>query len=172
MLNSPEANLLKGIIEIIKSVTEIRFISQDIGQLENYEIRPSVSWPCCLIDIEEGRYSDAGDQLIQHAEKTVTLRLGVVKYSDVHQLTPDTVMEQALQYLEIENKLYKALHGKSVPGFGKFMRVLDVTEKRDDDIRVRIIKFSVAYQDTSAMPVKTTVPRPEVYIKPNNPYNS
>lgn len=166
MLQSPEANLLKGIIEKIKTVPEIRFISQDIGQLENYEIRPAVSWPCCLIDIEDGRYSDAGDQLIQHAEKTITLRLGVVKYSDVHQLAPDGVIEQALHYLEIENKLFKALHGKAVPGFGKFMRVLDATEKRDDDIRVRVIKFSVAYQDTSAMPAKISVPRPGVDINP------
>lgn len=164
MLVSPEANLLKGSMELVKTVPEIRFISQDIGQLENYEMRPSVSWPCCLIDIEDGRFSDAGDQLIQLAEKVVSFRLGMVKYSDVNNLAPDAIVEQALQYLETENKLYVALHGKSVPGFGKFMRILDATEKRDDDIRVRIIKFAVSYTDDSAKPVRTKVPRPAANI--------
>ena len=164
MLNSPDANLLKGSIDLVKAVTEIRFISQDIGQLENYGLSPAVSWPCCLIDIEEGRFSDSGDQLIQIAEKVVTFRLALVKYTDVNNLAPDAIIEVALQYLEIENKLFIALHGKAVPGFGKFTRILDATERRDDDIRVRIIKFSVSYTDTSAKPVRTSVPRPDSVI--------
>lgn len=146
-------------------VPEFRFISQDIGQLENYEIRPAVSWPCCLIDIEDGRFTNAGDQLIQLAEKVVSFRLGMVKYSDVNNLAPDAVVEQALQYLENENKLYANLHGRAVPGFGKFIRILDATEKRDDDIRVRIVKFSVSYTDDSAKPLRTSVARPDVAIQ-------
>jgi hypothetical protein len=165
MLLSPEANLLKGTIDMIKAaVPEIRFISQDIGQLENYEIRPSVSWPCCLIDIEDGRFSNSGDQLIQLAEKVISFRLGFVKYSDVNNLAPDAIVEQALQYLEIENKLYAKLHGKAVAGFSRFIRILDATEKRDDDIRVRIVKFSISYTDSSAIPVRTKVPRPNSII--------
>lgn len=164
MLLSPDANLFIGSIELVKTVSEFRYIAQDIGQLENYEIRPSVSWPCCLIDIEDGRFTNAGDQLIQLAEKVVSFRLGFVKYSDVNNLAADAIIEQALQYLEIENKLYRKLHGKAIPGFGKFIRILDATEKRDDDIRVRIVKFSISYTDDSAKPIRTQVPRPDVNI--------
>lgn len=164
-LLSPEANLLKGTIKLINDeVPEIRYISQDIGQLENYEIRPSVSWPCTLIDIEDGVFSDTADQNIQIAQKIVSIRLGLVKYSDVNNLSPEAVKDAGLQYLELEHKIYSKLHGKAVQGFGKFIRIADGTEKRDDDIRVRFVKFGVVYTDDSAKPVRTKVARPDASV--------
>lgn len=62
----PQANLFSLILErLTTKVPALRFIEQDIGQLENYEIRPAVSWPCSLIDIDDIIFSDAGDALIQ-----------------------------------------------------------------------------------------------------------
>lgn len=165
MLNSPQANLFKSILDRIKStVPDIRFIDHDLGQLENYEIRPSVSWPCCLIDIDKIQYSDADSNNEQMAQGTITLRLGLVKYTDSNNLTPANVFENSLKYYEIENEVFKALHGWNPEGFSKLLRRVAATEKRDDDIRVRVITFDVSYRDAGAAPVKTTIPRPATIL--------
>lgn len=161
MLQSPQANLFKSILQRIKEkVPQIRFIDHDLGQLENYEIRPAVAWPCCLIDIDQLGYSDAANNLQQIAEGTVTLRIGLVKYTDSNNLTPSNVFDNSLQYYEIEQKVFEALHGWAPTGFSKLLRRVAMTEKRDDDIRVRIVTFAVSFIDESATPAKVTIPRP------------
>lgn len=161
MLQSPQANLFQLLIERLNDkVPEIRFIEQDIGQLENYEIRPPVSWPCCLIDMEEFKYSDAQNVHTQIAEGIVSLRIGLVKYTDSHNLNSEVVRENALQYYEVEHKVFKALHGWNPAGFGKLLRRASATERREDDIRVRINKFAVSFTDESAKPVTQKIPRP------------
>jgi hypothetical protein len=161
MLDSPQANLLQSLIDRISTaVPEIRYIEQDLGQLENYQIRPPVSWPCCMIDIEEFIFSDAQNFFNQIGVGMVCFRVAHVKYTDSNNLTPTLIRENSLQYYETEHKLFKALHGWNPAGFSKFLRRVSITEKRDDDIRVRIIKFATSYTDDSAAPVKTSVPRP------------
>ncbi len=161
MLASPQANLFQLLIEkLIADVPELRYIDQDVGQLENYEIRPAVAWPCCLIDIEEFKYSDQQNFLAQLAEGIISLRIGLVKYTDANNLTPLNIRENALQYYEVEHKVYKALHGYNPTGFSKLLRRASGTEKREDDIRVRVLKFAVSFTDDSAKKVKITVARP------------
>lgn len=168
MLLSPQANLFEAILaKIAADVPVIRYIEQDLGQLENYDIRPAVSWPCCLIDIEEMKFSNSGAHL-QHADGIVTCRIGLVKYTDSSNLTPPLIRENALQYYEVENLLFTALHAYNPPGFGKLIRLASATEKRDDDIRVRVIKFAISYTDNSAAPVTQTiaVPSPVIGVAP------
>lgn len=161
MLTSPNANLFIEIMNRIKSqVSEIRFVAQDIGQLENYDIRPAVSWPCCLIDMDQTNFTEANDQNIQLAAGMITMRLGLVKYTDSNNLVPDAAMENSLQYYEIEQKLYQALQGWNPDGFGKMLRRVAATERRQDDIRVRTIRFEISYVDESARPVRTSISRP------------
>ena len=158
---SPEASLFTSIMtKLTSDVPELRYIEQDFGQLESYEMRPAVSWPCCLVDIEEGKFSDQGNFKIQLAEGLVSLRIGLVKYTDTNNLTPPNIRAASLQYYELENKVYTALHGWNPPGFSKLLRRANGTEKRDDDIRVRIIKFAVSYTDYSAKDQLERVPRP------------
>ncbi len=170
MLLSPQANLFQALIEKLKiDVPELRYTDQDLGQLENYEIRPAVAWPCGLIDIEEFKYSDQQNFLTQIAEGIISIRLGMVKYTDSNNLTPTIIRENALQYYELEHKVYKALHGWNPTGFGKLLRRASGTERREDDIRVRIIKFAVSFTDDSSKKIKTSVPRPGATLGVNDP---
>lgn len=169
MLQSPEANLFQSVIEkLIADVPELRYIDQDLGQLENYDMRPAVSWPCGLLDIEEFKFSEQGNFKIQLAEGIVSIRIGLVKYTDSNNLTPKAIRENALLYYEVENKVYKALHGWNPEGFSRLLRRASGTEKRDDDIRVRIMKFATSYTDESAKEIRQSVPRPNVDISTNS----
>jgi len=162
---SPKAELFKSILERLKAqVPELRYINQDLGQLENYGMRPAVAWPCCLIDIADSNYSEQNNEKVQVAAGSVIIRTGLVQYSDSSNLTDESIRNNALQYYELENKIYSSLHGWSPENMGRMLRRADGTEKRDDDIRVRVTRYEISYTDTSAMAVYTKVPRPGANI--------
>ena len=169
-LTSPEANLYTEILERLKTeVPELQYIEQDLGQLENYELRPPVAWPCVLMDLDDFDFSDDGGELIQEGDGFVQIRVGLVQYSQSNNLVPDNIRENALYYMEVTQKVYVALHGWAPTGFGRLVRRKMITEKRDDDIRVKVLRFSVSYKDASAKPAKTTVPRPAAVIGKERP---
>lgn len=165
-LISPFANLLQQLIIKLKTVSVLRYISQDLGQLENYNIRPAVSWPCCLIDIDEGNGDDIQNDKTQMVAGFITLRIGLVKYTDVTNLTPDAFIENGLQYFEVEQAIHEAIHGWAPPidGFERLLRRNFGTEKRDDDIRVRVVRYAITFKDISTAPVRTKIARPDVSI--------
>lgn len=166
---SPKAELFKAILERLKDkVPELRYINQDLGQLENYGMRPAVAWPCCLIDIADFQYSEQNNEKVQLSIGSVIIRTGLVQYSDSSNLTDETIRNNAIQYYEVENKIYQALHGWAPSNMGKMLRKADGTEKRDDDIRVRVTRYAVSYTDSSAVDLYTKVPRPGAKVLPTN----
>lgn len=90
--------LLKDIYTQLKTqVPELRWIDQDFGQLEIFQVRPSVSFPCALIDFQQTSYSNMS-QLAQAGDLTITVRLGFAPFSASNQLAPDDVKDKALAY--------------------------------------------------------------------------
>lgn len=133
-----------------RTVPEVKFIDLDIGQLENYDGRPAVAWPCVLIDFTDSQYSDE-HQGVQWWAGSIDIRLGFAPFSNTNGLTPDAVKYKGLNYLEIENKVYKALQGYDADGLMQPMtRVRAVTEQRDDSYRVRMLSFTSATEDKEA----------------------
>ena len=162
---SPMANLYLKILGRLKTaVPDLRYIDQDLGQLENYDLRPPVSWPCCLIDIEEFQFSDIGSNNMQEATGIVSLRIGLVKYTESNNLVPDNIRPNAMKYYETEQKVYEALQGWEDDGFSRLLRRGTNTERREDDIRVRVLKFAVSWEDDTASPktTKVSVPVPVI----------
>ena len=149
-MNSPFALMFIEISDRLKTmVPDLRYINQDIGQLEYYESRPSVSFPCVLIDFEGFTFTEEGE-LSQIAEGDVKIRLAHAPFSDASNLVPDVVRDKALTYYDIEWLVFKALHGWQGDSFGALMRKSANTEKREDNYRVREIVFSTSFQDNSA----------------------
>lgn len=160
---SPKAELFKSILERLSNqVLELRYINQDLGQLENYGMRPAVAWPCCLIDISDFNYSEQNNEKVQLAAGAVIIRTGLIQYSDSSNLSNDEIRNRALQFYELEDKIYKALHGWAPPTMGRLLRRADGTEKRDDDIRVRVTRYELAYTDNGAINSYSRVPRPDI----------
>lgn len=158
---SPKSELFKAVLERIKlKAPEVRYIAQDVGQLEDYEVRPPVSWPCALLDIDELKYSDLGNHTTQMGEGFINIRLGLVQYTKSSNLTPDAWMAKALDYYEVEQKVFKALHGWAPTGWGKLLRRASATEKREDSIRVVVMRFAISYKDVTPKPTTIKVSRP------------
>lgn len=149
-MNSPYAKMYLEIAERLKvAVATKLYVNMELGQLEGYELRPAVSFPCVLIDFTDFNFSDMGENC-QIGEGNVILRIAFTPYSNTSNITPQAFKEKGLKYFEIETEIYKALQGWQGEDFGALMRESDSTEKREDDIRVRQLVFSTTFQDNLA----------------------
>lgn len=147
--------------QISSSVPSIAWIDQDLGQLEHYDTRPAVQFPCVLIDFVETSYKEVG-KLVKWGGTTVQLRIGFAPFSSANSAAPEASKEAALQYYEIEQALTAALHGWSLNYAGidisdPLILVRAATEDRNDPYRIRVIQFTTAFEDDSASPVSQRV---------------
>lgn len=148
--------LFLAIQEQIKTqVGAIQWIDQDLGQLDSFEIRPAVAFPCVLIDFVNTQYKEHM-QNVQWADITVIVRLGFAPFSSANSATPDIPKEAALEYYELEHALFEALQGFTANDCVQPMiRVSAATERREDFLRVRELIFTTATEDdTIKIPVQ------------------
>lgn len=159
------ANLHNSIINRIEAMlakTDIRYIDQDLGQLENYDPtkggKPRVTWPCALLDMENFTFDDEGEHT-QRAEGNILIRLGFDAIEKTNSITPINYREKGLRYYDIEWRLHKALHQWSPgDGFGYLTRISAETEKREDLYRVRAIRYRLSFSDKSTLIPQNTTP--------------
>lgn len=141
-------------------VPEVRWVDQDFGQLENYEERPAVLWPCVLVDFTTTSY----DQMTNKEQlglPTIQFRIGFNPYSNTSSSTPVPYREKALEYYELEDKIYQKFQGWDAGGLMQpITRTIGGTEKREDAIRVRLMNFTTMFTDKSAKEVTTMHVRP------------
>ncbi len=163
-MNSQFANLFLLLQARIATVTQIKHIDQDFGQMEDHNgnNRPPVSWPCCLIDINSTTFTDYS-QNAQSAIAKVVLRLGFPPYSSSASATPTEYKEKAIAYYDIEFLLHQALQGWSPDGdtgdtFGHMNRISAASENREDFLRVRAITYDIAFEDFSTKTQITLTP--------------
>lgn len=143
-------------------VPEIRYIDQDLGQLDIYSDRPAVSFPCVLIDFSGTNYDQLSGNVEMGTSK-IRMKLAFAPFSSANSLGSMGVREKALNYYECEALLYKAFKGWDADGLCQPLnRVIDGTEKRDDAYRVRIIDFETSFEDDSATPEKFDTERPRL----------
>lgn len=151
-------------------VPQIKWIDQDLGQLEFYQQRPAVVLPCVLIDTDETDYSDEG-QNGQLANCVLIVRIALAAYTDAASVRPLMYKEKALEYYNLEHVVNRALHGWCDSRyFSPLMRRRGYKEKRDDNLRVRVLRYEFGFRDSTTVPVVVqTIDRPELEIIPERP---
>lgn len=165
--------LYEAIMKRIMSKTQIRFVDLDYGQYE-FDTRPATSFPAVLIDFDSLVYSDLGDN-VQECTGQIILRMGVAEYSPSSSSTPELWRKKGLEHFRQEAELHKALHGWD-PGIDDdqgstsvLSRRSSITEKRQDNLRIREIRYEFRYEDyTTADPSETQTVSFETKIEVNH----
>lgn len=156
--NNYFGQLFKAIMERIETeVPEIKWVCEDLGQLEEFDFRPSVKFPCALIDFPNTNYSGQSET-IQRGRNNITIRLGFNPYSTAHFKKNDFSLNASLKRFAIEQKVVDALHGWDVEDICQPLNRLSVnTEKRGDGMKVRVLTFDTEYEDDSQQEESTKV---------------
>ena len=150
LTTSPFGNLFLKVQSQLTTAIAGLYVDQDLGQLEHYEIRPSVPFPCALLDVEDFDFDDISAKK-QKGEGYIRIRLGVGAWSPSNSLAPADVKLKALDYYNTEQLIHNALQGWSDTGFSRLLRRKSKTELREDNIRVRVIIYKTSFEDTVAV---------------------
>jgi hypothetical protein len=137
------------------AVPELKFIDLDTGQLEYKDAndRPAVLFPCVLFDVVDADYSDDA-QNIQESEALLEVRIAVDPFTGSTNYFTDTQKQNAINFFNIEHRVNLALHGWcDSQYFGPLTRRKARTERRKDNIRVRVLHYKFVFSDYTAMPV-------------------
>lgn len=136
-------------LEVYQQLKRLGTIDLDIGQLEFYENRPAVSFPCALIQISIPRIVTLANN-IQQCTAQIGIRVAFDLIGSTAKHTPSAIREKSLEYFDLIGAIYKAFQGKLGTGIGKFDRASVVEEKRPDGLKVVEIVFNTVFIDKSS----------------------
>lgn len=145
---------------IEETLTEIKHIDQNMGQLEGNSSRPDVAFPCTLIDFTNWTFTNM-TQNSQVGEGLVEVSLGFAQFTPSANIVEAVYRDQALEFYEIEHRLNAALHGWS-PGddFGTLTRIGTNTANKMKGIRIRTLIYKLEFEDHSTKVVTRSIPKP------------
>jgi hypothetical protein len=130
----------------LKTVTALKWIDAEAGQLEFFETRPPVAFPCALIDVEYPQCEDLGDTL-QQCTARVTVRLAFEPAGITSGAAPTLVRDKALAMFDVVSACYSAFQGWSDTEVGSFSRMSQITEKREDNLKVIIQVWETTFEE-------------------------
>lgn len=126
---------------------KIAYLAEDWGQLDFYNERPPVTFPCVLIDIAEAEFSDC-TRKVQQGEAILTVRVAHFDPVNVSALAPDS--DKAFRMFSLLRTLYVQLQGLSGETFSGLTRTSLRRAKREDAIREYVMQFRFGGTDRTA----------------------
>jgi len=118
----------------LKTITELKWIDADEGQLDYYD-NPPVTFPCALVDIDMPSCDDINSES-QQCKVRITIRLAFLPTGQSNTAVPVLVQTNALKRYETIKKIYQALQGYGDSEMSELSRVSQMNEKRNDDLKV------------------------------------
>lgn len=163
-ITNPLAQMLCAVEDRIARIEGIRMIDRYAGQ-DTYELRPGVSSPTVLVDMEDVEYEEMGGGY-QMARATLSVRLYVAGYASACQTAPQNARMEAMSDLTTERALVETLHGWAPTDEDgnewaePLIRMSSGNENRNDiGLRVRVLRFATAWEEM-------VVPREKRKVQP------
>lgn len=125
----------------------IAYLAEDWGQLDFYNERPPVNFPCVLIDIEEAQFSDL-TRKAQRGDAMLTIRVAHYDPVNLSALAPDR--EKSFRMFALLRLIYARLQGLSGEEFSGLTRTSLRRAKREDTIREYVMQFRFGGTDNAA----------------------
>lgn len=142
MTVSFQAKLLKALQQrISECAPEVNWVAQDFGQLEYFDLHPSVAWPCVLIDFPETTFNTE-ESFALWGDVTISVRLAFAPYDN--DMSTEEIQNKAEAYWQTESNIYSALHNWQPVDENNeilcnpLMFFRSVTEKRDNDYLLQL----------------------------------
>ena len=139
---------LTSIITQLKTITALKWIDEDFGQLEVLEQRPAVKFPCALITIDQASEDLGGGD--RDVTNTVTVRLAHDRTADHAQgVASGTALASTMKKLDDAEAVRDALKGYTevVNHFGPLMYLGFTTERRADGLAVKAFTFKETHEE-------------------------
>lgn len=128
-------------------VPEVRWIDADEGQLNASNQRPPVAFPCVLIDMTYPQ-TEAMNATAEKIRVQFSLRIAFEGYGQTSSAAPESVREQALERLDILEKIHRTLQWWNCDRqINPLRRQRVTTERRQDGLKVYNMTYESAFID-------------------------
>lgn len=141
--------LYNTILDRIKTqVPEIKMIDFEMGQIESLinDQRPSVLFPCCLVDIDYLNCDDETDTT-QQVEARVTLKFAFQQQNNTDSLATSAKRNAGLLLFDTIEKAHTALQGYSTNEFSKFSRRAMTPDRRFVGIKIIDVVYETTFEE-------------------------
>jgi|SRR5690554_718 len=135
------------LIELLKEIPQLRYIDLDTGQL--MAEKPAISYPAALIEIDLTNSEDMGGGT-QLCNAHFTIRIVTKAIQETNANAPAPVIKSALEWLRLQNAVYKKLQGFGNAQFYPFSRKSGKNEFIRTGIKTFVIRFETSFHDHSA----------------------
>lgn len=143
---------------LISQVPALKYIDLDWGQLDYYFPHPPVQWPCALIGITQGTFSNIAHRG-QLGLLTVVISVADLRISNSSGKAPQNQKDKALAIFDIMQDVYEALQGwTGGSDYSGLIRAGYTQRQREDQVKIHQVIFTTEWKDTSAIPVPATTP--------------
>lgn len=146
-----ELDLIQSVETQLGTVTELKFICENYGQLDYYSPNHTVKWPLALIDLKAINFDDIGmdrtatPQNRQMGYTAVSLRIADLKLTNSSSKAPLTQKNQARSIWLLIGKVHEKLQGWiPLENCSKLMRRSCARVEREDGIQ----EYEVIYITT------------------------
>lgn len=133
--------------ELLKQVEDIRYIDMDMGQLQ--EEVPPLSYPACLIDISLPSCSDIQSD-IQQVRALFSVKVITKSIVETNSLTAKEIISKSLEYLRLQDKVYKKLQGYKDNSFYAFSRTSVQPSNLRKGLKISVLTFETSFHDYTA----------------------
>lgn len=147
--------LIIDIKQRLSTVQTLKYIDTDWGQLD--KLNPPVGWPCALVDILDGEYTNEGSHT-QIGVLTVQISVADVIASPSSNGASAGQKERALSVFDLIRDVNAALHGwHGSPHYGSLTKQKFKRRPRPDGVRQYLLTYKVRLTDSSAKPEPPTL---------------
>ncbi|MFH1121781.1 MAG: hypothetical protein V1775_18315 [Bacteroidota bacterium] len=124
---------LKAIYDLLNSIPALKWVDEDFGQIDVYEVKPPVAFPCALVSLNQGADALAVDEY--DLTNTFTVRVAHNRLGDRPAKSPEGALAITLAKLDDVDEVKTKLTGS-----GYYYQGL-LSEKRTDGISVKALTF-------------------------------
>lgn len=137
--------ILNAVMQRLKEqVSELRYISEDWGQLDYYETMPPVKFPCALISIDRVNY-DAVAKDRRKASVSLVVRIADAPSVTGNAAAPESYRNRAFAIFDLLEEVGESLNGLSGDTFKRFSLESIYRENRQDFIREYSMTFETGF---------------------------
>ena len=145
--------LFKDIISYLKTVTELKWIDEDCGQLDIYD-KPPVVFPCALISVDVPQWIGIKEPTVQPGQARVSIKLGFDTRITVGNAS-DNQLTKAFSHFAIVKKVTYAIRGKHGTTYRGLERISTIKTINEVGIKIYTIAFNCSIVEAITAPVVT-----------------
>lgn len=137
--------ILNAVMQRLKEqVSELRYTSEDWGQLDYYETVPPVKFPCALISIDRLSYNVVAKDR-RKADISVIVRIADAPSVTGNGAAPESYRNRAFAIFDLLEEASEALNGLSGDTFNRFSLEAIYRTGRQDFIREYSMTFRTGF---------------------------